>query len=368
MGEMEIEKLKNSGRIIYQYVAGSILYNLNTPQSDVDTRGIYFVPKDEYITLGKVNPQTENEKNDVLFYTLGRFLELLKKANPNVLEALWVPSDCIQICKKKIMQHLFDNRRMFVTKESYFSHANYATAQIGRAKGCNKRVNNPQPKERPKKEDFCYIISKNRLVGSGDCFPARPVLLKETGIDLRRCHVAALERVPNTFRLYFYSDSPDCKGVFRGNDSLVCESIPMEDENSRFIGLLIYNQNEYDKALKEHAQYWEWVKMRNESRWIDQEKGLLQFDGKNMCHCIRLMMSSESVLLHGEPLVRVEGEQREHLMRIRRGEFTYEEIMQDVEIRKARLEKLFTESKLPEDVDHDKVEKLYKELMEIGVE
>ena len=369
MGDIEVENLKNSGRIIYQYTAGSHLYGLNVPTSDFDTRGIYFVPKDEYITLGNVNPQVGDEKSDVLFYTLGRFLELLKKANPNVMEALWVPEDCVQVCNRKIMSHLFQNRKMFVTKESYFSHANYATAQIGRAKGCNKRVNNPQPKERPKREDFCYVIQKNIFGGySGEyteSFPARPVPLKDTKIDLSKCHVAALERVPNTFRLYDYSDS-ECKGVFRGNDSLVCESIPIEDEIKRFIGLLVYNHSEYEKAIKEHAQYHEWIAKRNPTRWIDQEKGLLQFDGKNMMHCIRLMMSSEHVLLHGEPLVRVTGEQRDHLMRIRKGDFTYEEIMQDVEVRKARLEKLFSESKLPEDVDHAKVERLYKELMEIG--
>ena len=77
---------------------------------------------------------------------------------------------------------------------------------------------------------------------------------------------------------------------------------------------------------------------------------------------MRLLMSGENILTQGFPLVRFEGEQREYLMKIRRGEFVYEEIMAEVEKRMAKLEELYKTSTIPHSVDVPKIEKLYREL------
>jgi len=109
-------------------------------------------------------------------------------------------------------------------------------------------------------------------------FPMRPKPLNETKLDLSKCHVAALEHIENAYRLYDYGD--DARGVFRGDDMLVCESIPIYDEWIKFIGILIYNKCEYDREVKDWNAYWDWVKNRNEARWVDQEKGSLDYDQK----------------------------------------------------------------------------------------
>ena len=147
---------------------------------------------------------------------------------------------------------------------------------------------------------------------------------------------------------------------------LCCESISKEEEIDNFIGLLIYNKEEYDRGLKDWHSYFDWKNNRNDSRWIDQEKGAVDFDCKNMQHCLRLIMSAENILVNGEPIVRFTGDKLDYLRKIRNREFTYEQIMKEVEEKNLLLENLLKTSTIPEHVDMDKLDALFKHLMEIG--
>jgi len=361
---MNLEELRKSGRIIFECIAGSHLYNLHTPKSDIDLRGIYLNPSTEYLGLSEPSGQIGDEKHDTTYYSLKRFFELAQTANPNILELLWVPDNCCKF-KTLLMEKLMEHRDMFISKKCYHTHSGYSFAQIQKAKGVNKRINHPELAIKPVKEDFCYVIPAPVFEGAKNAdinlaiFPMRPAPLKKD-IDLSKYHAAGLEHVSNAYRLYFYGDK--AKGVFRGDDMIVCESISIDDEWSKFSGLLFYNQQEYEKALNEHRKYNEWISNRNESRWLDQEKGLVQYDAKNMLHCMRLLISGENILRNGFPIVRFEGEQREYLMKIRRGEFQYEELMAEVEKRMAGLEELYKTSTIPHSVDVKKIEELYREL------
>lgn len=358
------------GSIKFECIAGSIAYGTNIETSDEDLRGIFILPSTEYMSLEQPLEQASDNKSDIVYYSLKRLFELLQTANPNLIELLFMPTECVRI-NDPILKPLFDNRHLFITKKAYWTHANYASAQIKKAKGQNKRVHNPQPKERPSREDFCYIVDADKYICEmreffedivskykPEIFPWRPVPLKETDIDLKCFHVAAMEHMSNTYRLYEYGR--DSKGVFRGKDEmLVCESIPKEDEWSLFRGLLIYDENQYVKAVKDWEQYWEWMNNRNEARWVDQESGKLNYDQKNMMHNIRLLWSAENIALKGEPIVRFEGDKLETLRKIRAGEMTYEQILELSDELEKSMKIAFDNSDLPERVDLKKVEELY---------
>lgn len=135
------------------------------------------------------------------------------------------------------------HRNLFVSQRASQTYCDYAMAQIKKAKGCNKRVHHPQPVEPPTEANFCRVI----LLDSKTSMPGRPQKLDAVGINLRHCHVAAVENTSETFRLYDYGEKS--KGVFR-NGVLVCENIPKEDEQKRFIGLLLFNKNGFIQAKK----------------------------------------------------------------------------------------------------------------------
>jgi len=341
--------------ILATYLVGSQAYGAATPESDKDYRGIFVLPSRYYLSLREPVAQIAGERNNITYYTLKRFLELAAMANPNFVEMLFMPPDCC-VFESPLMQRLIENRHLFLSKQAYATHVNYAVAQIKKAKGQNKWANNPQPEEKPTEIDFCWFVPRET---SGQQFPYRPIPLHESGVDLAYCACAALEHVSNTFRLYRY-DEPT-RQVFRSG-MLVCESIPKSDEHARCIGLLIYNRPEHERALRDHENYWTWRSHRNESRWQSQERGERDYDAKNMMHTFRLLFSGEHILQHGVPLVRFEGEPLQTLLDIREGKFSYADLIAMVDANLVGLRETFRHSTLPETADLAAIDRLLVEI------
>jgi predicted nucleotidyltransferase len=343
---------QTSSRLLFRCVAGSHAYGLAGPHSDVDFRGIYALPGTAFLAIEPPPAQVSDAKGDIVYYSLKRFVELALDANPNILELLFMPSDCIRF-QSPLFEPLLAARAGFVTRQAYSSHVGYAMAQIGKARGRNKWINNPQPETPPAKEAFCWIIPAHP---PATVPPYRPVPLRQTGINLAECHCAALEHASGLYRLYHYGTA--AKGVFR-QDNLVCESIPRDDEACRCIGLLLYAREAYEQALRDHRHYWEWMKIRNESRWITQERGETDYDAKNMMHTFRLLLSGANILRHGEPIVRFDGEPREFLLAIRAGQFAYSELIGRAEQLLAELNTLHDQSSLPRTPDREALQALF---------
>jgi len=144
---------------------------------------------------------------------------------------------------------------------------------------------------------MCNDLELAKFIANTPCRPIEYSRLSKI-YDLSKFHVASLEHVPNTYRLYYYG--VQSKGVFRGDQMLVeCESISLDDERDRFVGLLVYSEQEYEKELKAWKNYHNWVRERNESRWKDQENKVVSYDQKNMLHCFRLLYSGKNILEFG---------------------------------------------------------------------
>ena len=94
MKKLSIDWVKENGLLIFEAVVGSKAYGLATTQSDTDVRGVFILPKNIYYSL-EYTPQVSNETNDIMYYELKRFMELLAKNNPNILELLNVPKQFI---------------------------------------------------------------------------------------------------------------------------------------------------------------------------------------------------------------------------------------------------------------------------------
>lgn len=332
--------------ILLECIAGSRAYGTANANSDEDTRGIFAVPSGEYLNLDRPPDQVSDERGNVVYYSLRRVIELLTQANPNILELLFMPDDCVLKTSPE-MQQLIAARDIFVSKQCADTHAGYAMSQIKKARGQNKWINNPKPPQPPSKEDFCHVIPWHSTTDSGN-LPSRPVPLRTIGWDLTEYHAARLEHARDTYRLYHYG--PGARGVFRG-DVIACESIPQQDEPTRFAGLLLFNEQGWKQALTDHQNYWHWRRDRNEARWQQQERGELDFDAKNMMHTVRLLMSGRSLMATGRPIVRFTGAELELLLTIRAGRRSFEEIMTIAEAIREECERLKLSAALPERCD-----------------
>ena len=80
-------------KIIFKAIVGSQAYGTNTVGSDTDFKGVYVQPTHELVGFG-YKEQIEVSK-DECYYEVRRFLQLLKSANPTMLELLFMPEDCI---------------------------------------------------------------------------------------------------------------------------------------------------------------------------------------------------------------------------------------------------------------------------------
>ncbi|UOQ77440.1 nucleotidyltransferase domain-containing protein [Hymenobacter sp. 5516J-16] len=138
---MTIADLRQRGLILFEAISGSRAYGTNLPHSDTDLKGVFILPEAEFYGLTYV-PQVANDTNDEVFYELRRFVGLLLKSNPTVLELLGTPADCV------VYRHpLFEAFRAedFLSKLCRQSFAEYAVAQIRKARGLNKKINHPEP-------------------------------------------------------------------------------------------------------------------------------------------------------------------------------------------------------------------------------
>lgn len=355
-----IEQLK-----IFECLAGSHAYGTNTPESDVDIRGIFCLPEESFLGINSPPHQVGDKKNDIVFYELKKFVDLASGCNPNIIELLHMPDDCIRR-KTSVMNKLIENRNLFISQKAIHTFSGYAYAQIKKCCGQNKWINNPQPESSPDKLDYCYFVQTSpwgylKLLLPD--MPCRPVLVKDAGLDLSDFVVSSLEHSPGVYRLYKGGDSS--RGVFRGpNQQLVCESIAKEDEWPEFIGLLIFNEQGYESAKRDWKNYWEWKKNRNEARYRSQESGEIDYDAKNLSHCMRLLWSGINIVENGEPIVRYTGEKLRILKDIRKGIYSYDDLISMTEAEFNRLKSMKEHCDLPYKVDMKAIDKLYRELCE----
>ena len=109
-----IDYLKANNLILLECISGSRTYGLDTPSSDIDIKGVFYLPKPYYYGLhDDYVSQVSNETNDVVYYELGRFVDLLLQNNPNIMELLATPSDKI-LYKHPIMDKF--NPDWFISK------------------------------------------------------------------------------------------------------------------------------------------------------------------------------------------------------------------------------------------------------------
>ncbi|MFI1770644.1 nucleotidyltransferase domain-containing protein [Thalassobellus citreus] len=340
---MTIEELKKSGHIIFECISGSRAYGLDTPESDTDIRGVFILPKESFYSLDYIG-QVNNETNDIVYYELRKFIDLCSKNNPNILELLNVPEECV------LYKHpIFDEIKLdyFLSKQCEKSFANYAYAQIKKARGLEKKIVNPVEKDRKLVLDFCFVYEK------GLSIPLK-VFLGNHNIKQENCGVANIAHLKDCNNLYHSLEIP-YKGIIRSDkaNDIALSSIPKGEES---IGMLFFNKDAYSTYCKKYKEYWDWVGKRNEERYKTTVSHGKNYDSKNMMHTFRLLHMAKEIAL--ESTIYVKRSDRDFLLDIKKGKFEYDDMVSWAEERKLELEPLYATSNLLEKPNLSKINKL----------
>lgn len=366
---MTVDELKRTGWIIMDAVVGSQAFGLATETSDVDTRGVFVLPIEDRLSYNAID-QVADEKNNHVYWELKKFLQLLRDGNPSALEFLNSPKRCI-LQGEEFFEMI--PKDVWITPACCKSFLEYAKQQLSRAYGLNKKIFNPQPEEPPRVLDYCYVVDGNLAVPFKEWLKKRPYECKD---EQKYYAIAAIDHVTDTYALYWENVPLDkCEISAPEHEWRWAYGVVSDEEKAKDIqmssipkgipqvGTLFFNKNAYSHDCAEHTKYWKWVKDRNESRYEETIKHGQGYDAKNTMHCIRLLMTAKDIAERGTVTVDRTAD-REYLLSIKHGKFTYDEMMARSDALVAEVSEAFKNSTfLKPVISYEELDMLFTSLL-----
>jgi hypothetical protein len=265
--------------LIFMTLAGSHMYGTNGPDSDIDKRGVCIPPRNVVMGFARNFEQQIFEGEDTVVFGLTKFMKLAIEANPNILELLFAPEDCV-LKTSPIWAKLLEHRDKFVSAKCYHTLVGYAHAQLSKIRGHREWIKNP-PTHKPTRQEFGL-----QEAGSG-------VVSVSKGVDLTEV-------------------SP--------------EMLVLLDKEKR-----------YKATLRRWDDYQRWREERNPARAKLEAKFF--YDTKHALHLVRLLRMGHEVLTTGKLIVR--RPDAEELLAIRHGAMTYEQLMELIDPLKTKLDEIY---------------------------
>lgn len=345
-----------TGSPLLVVVRGSQSYGTSLPTSDIDYGGVY-IQSIEDILANRYKEQLSDAKGDIVFYEIRRFLELCSTNNPNILELLNTPDDCI-IYIHPVMQSLLSVKDAFVTKKIVDSFGGYAVSQIKKANGQDKKRNWEASRvTRKTPRDFCYIHN------GYDTLPLKTVL------DVHSEDTLGLVKIDHARDLYaLYKDYTSGATLgFSGicgeeSNDLRLTALPKEkigDSGEFLYGFMYYmtfNKDAYSSHCKDYKEYQDWLQNRNLTREVETSNHGQKIDGKNLMHTRRLLDMALDALQTGKIIVRRPNS--DYLISIRKGAVNLSELIEKAEADLLILNDLRGTSTLPDSLDMEFVHDL----------
>ena len=313
------------GKIMLLALGGSHAYGLNTPESDLDIRGIAFNSKTDLLGLTHFD-QVVEPNTDTTIYSLNKMFGLLMECNPNIIEILGLRNeDYLYISPEG--QELLDNKDIFLSKKAEHTFSGYAYAQLKRLQNATARDSLSQ-----EEREHHILHSINKQISE-----LHQKFENSVG-DLK------LE-VGNAV-----SDGHTKEILMSGN----FDNYPLRSFNQ------LYN------AMNQVCKDYDHLDNRNRKK---DDKHL----NKHAAHLVRLYQMAFDILEKGEINTHREGEDLQLLKDIRAGKYMKDSVMipefyQMVDRLDTKLNEVSEKSKLPRKVDFEKCQNLLVRLNEKTLE
>jgi hypothetical protein len=270
---------------------GSHAYGMNTPTSDLDSKGVCIEPKAFHFGfLHTFEQETREAKKgaaeDRVVYSLKKFAGLAAECNPNIIEVLHVADEHV-LAIDAFGEELRAMRHAFVSAKARWTFAGYAHSQLKRIKTHRKWLVDP---------------------------PKAPPTRKEFGLsEVSKISKAEL-------------------GAF---DAAVDQSL--EIELSRELMTVFTREKQYQAAKRHYDQFENWKKTRNAARAeLEAKFGL---DTKHAAHLVRLLRMCKEIMTTGEVVVK--RPDAAEFLSIRAGAWTYDQIVEYAERTEAECAALY---------------------------
>lgn len=241
----------------------------------------------------------------------------------------------------------------FLSKLCKDTFGGYASTQIQKARGLNKKIVNPVEKERKGILDFCVILEDSNSIPAKDW-------LKEKNFLQENCGLVKMPNSKGVFAL-FYDEIGDKKysGIYKNADSneVSLSSVPKEEKQKAY---LFFNQDAYSIYCKNYKEYWDWVEKRNDDRYNTNQQHGKNYDSKNMMHTIRLLQSAVNIFKNNKIEIRIKN--RDELLDIKAGNWNYDDLLLLADKLIEELNSLADKSSLPDLPDKEKAKRTLLEI------
>lgn len=296
--------------IILLTLGGSYAYGLDTENSDLDIRGITIENKNEIIGLQNFE-QFINEETDTTIYGLRKLVSLILNCNPNTIELLGTKQEHLFVCNK-YGKMLRDNINLFLSQKARSSFGGYANQQLRRLENALCRNN----------------YSKSR---------------KE-------------EHMLNTIKRELDNIEGRYKELTNGNLNLYIDKSEKENYDTEIFmdcNLKHYPLRDFKNI---HSEMQNVISGYEKLNHRNNKKDKYHLN-KHASHLIRLFLMGSEVL-KGEGVNTYREKDKQLLLDIKNGKYTYEEIFEMTDKYEKEFKYIADNSPLPKKPDYKKVEEL----------
>lgn len=313
-------------------VGGSRAYGMHTAESDVDVKGVAVPPlayhlgylhrfeqADKPGHLAAFSRLLTAEEQDAVASTklegvvfdLRKFVALAADANPNILDVLFCRDDETRFVDD-IGRALRDARGLFLSQKAKHTFSGYAHSQLARIRSHRAWLLDP-PKAEPTREAF-------GLPAGGSVLP--------------RDQMGAL-------------------------DTLMARGVTADDLGLAPAALALLEAEKRYRAARTHwDQYQHWKASRNAAR--AELEARFGYDTKHAAHLVRLLRMGREILVDGKANVWRGGIDADELLAIRRGEWSYDRLVEWADAEDATLTTIYEArtSPLPREPDRKAIDAL----------
>lgn len=362
--------------IVFLTLAGSKAYNTCTLESDTDLKGICLPPAEvrnhlfEKFSQAINSPEIEskyghlrnplNPKFESTVYSLEKFFQLAAAVNPNIIELLWVSPEHI-VEKNKIGEKLLENRELFLSTKARASFSGYAFAQAAKIERHRKWI---VKGEIPKPLRSNYGLPEKEPVLFGDV--ERAIKAEVNLWDLNDLELDPERKESIKERVWDIIYNVSKFKLNGGNwpaeySKVICNRITEDFKLDSDLSNYLKKEVEFKNAVKEYNSWVNWKENRNKERKVYEEKA--GYDLKHASHLIRLSRMGLEIL-EGKGVITKRPDAGD-LLAIRRGERSYESIMEEFAEINSKIDLAYKTTKLPKSVNYVKINELYQSLINL---
>ena len=305
------DKLNNN--IILLTLGGSHAYgtSLDSKISDIDVRGITLNTSKEILTMNCRDKPYEDKSTDSVIYPLSQIVILLSNANPNVIEMLGCEDEQYFILKNE-GKLLKDNIEVFLSKRVIQSFGGYSTSQLRRLQNALARDSYPQVE----KEQHIMSSIKRQLIH---------------------------------FQNHYTKFNPEDINIY------LDDSDKEEFQKEIFIDINLkhYPLRDHKNVMSEMTNVIrDYNKLNNRNKKKDEPHLL-----KHGMHLIRLLITGAEIL-ETKKVNTYRKNERELLLDIRSGKYSYEQIFMMVDEYEQKFDYASNNTELPDKPNWDKINEL----------